>query len=215
MSLEATHIRFALDLKEKYQVRDIEKYISGTIYPDSRYVTKINRELTHNDDILKPEFAKDDFRIGWQVHQICDIMQNIMKNKVLPGPFSKNYNGYDEHHWINYTAINIIRDMNDMQQFPIQEYLKFLEYAFNPNGENIDDIKKYNQIIIDLYKNKKRTSAEDYYNKLHALGVTEELSVKVKRKTEEFLKDKRLVEKIEHTYIDMIENYNDAFNNLE
>ncbi len=61
MSLEATHIRFALDLKDKYRVQAIEKYISGTTYPDSRYVTKIDRGLTHNDDILTPGFAKDDF----------------------------------------------------------------------------------------------------------------------------------------------------------
>lgn len=48
MSLGATHIRFALDLRDRYQVQDIEKYLSGTIYSDSRYVTKIDRNLTHN-----------------------------------------------------------------------------------------------------------------------------------------------------------------------
>ena len=38
MALEATHIRFAYDLKEKYKITDLEKYISGLIYPDSRYI---------------------------------------------------------------------------------------------------------------------------------------------------------------------------------
>ncbi len=210
MSLEATHIRFALDLKEKYQVQDIEKYVSGTIYPDSRYVTKIDRELTHNEDILKPEFAKDDFKKGWQVHQICDLMQNKMKKRALPEPFSEKYNGYDEQRWVVSTAMKIIQDMNDMQQFPIQDYLKYLEYAQNPNGEEIGEVKKYNQIMVDLYRGKKTTTLEDNYRMWLALGVDEELGLKIKSKTEELLKDIKLVKKIEDVYFDMIENYQDV-----
>jgi hypothetical protein len=215
MSLEATHIRFALDLKDKYQVQDIEKYISGTIYPDSRYVTKIDREFTHNDGILRPEFAKDDFKKGWQVHQICDIMQNKMKKRALPEPFFEKYKGFEEQRWVISTAMKIIQDMNDMQQFPIQNYLKYLEFAHNPNGENIDEVKKYNQIMIDLYKNKGKTTVEDNYQMWLALGVNEELGLKVKNKTEELLKNKGLVVKIENVYNDMIENYNEAFISLE
>ena len=50
MALEATHMRFALDLKNKYQVRNIKKYIVGTIYPDSRYLSGIDRTLTHSEN---------------------------------------------------------------------------------------------------------------------------------------------------------------------
>ena len=68
MALEATHIRFALDLKDKYQVKDLEKYISGTIYPDSRYVSEIGRELTHPKDYLDWDiFAVDDFKKGFEI----------------------------------------------------------------------------------------------------------------------------------------------------
>lgn len=81
MSLEATHIRFALDLKDEYKIKDIKKYISGTVYPDSRYITGIDRNLTHYNDILKPEFAKDDFKKGWQVHQICGMIRIMKKQK--------------------------------------------------------------------------------------------------------------------------------------
>ncbi len=84
MSLIATHIRFAINLKDIYHVQDIEKYIAGTVYPNSRYVTKIDRKLTHNNNILRPTFTKDDFKKGWQVHQICDIVQNKIKTKILP-----------------------------------------------------------------------------------------------------------------------------------
>jgi len=97
-----------------------------------------------------------------------------------------------------------------MQQFPIQDYLKYLEYAQNPNGEEIGEVKKYNQIMVDLYRGKKTTTLEDNYRMWLALGVDEELGLKIKSKTEELLKDIKLVKKIEDVYFDMIENYQDV-----
>lgn len=41
MALEATHLRFALDLLPKLEVKDINDYLAGSIYPDSRYTTGI------------------------------------------------------------------------------------------------------------------------------------------------------------------------------
>lgn len=206
MPLEATHIRFALDLKEKFQVKDIRQYLAGTVYPDSRYVTGIDRELTHNRDILKPEFAKDDFRKGWQVHQICDLMQGQMKKRALFEPFKEKYNGYDEARWVVSTAMKIIQDMNDRQRFPIQEYLSCLEYAYNPNREKTADIKRYYLTVINLY-NKKSVSAEDYFQMWFEWGIDEELGLKVKQKTEELRQDRDLVSKIENIYDDMLDNY--------
>ena len=158
MPLEATHIRFALDLKDEYKIKDIKKYISGTVYPDSSYITGIDRNLTHHEDILKSEFAKDDFKKGWQVHQICDMIMNKEKKKVLSSSFVDGRAGFNEEEWIISSAMKIIQDMNDMQNFDLQKNLKYLNFAYNPNGENLSDIRKYNQIIIDLYKNKKVTT---------------------------------------------------------
>ena len=57
MALEATHIRFAFDLKDVYDVSDIDAFVSGSIYPDSRYVTGIDRLATHPEGYLNdPEF---------------------------------------------------------------------------------------------------------------------------------------------------------------
>jgi hypothetical protein len=47
MALEATHIRFALDLKDTYGVNDVHAFVSGAVYPDSRYVMGIDRIATH------------------------------------------------------------------------------------------------------------------------------------------------------------------------
>jgi hypothetical protein len=210
MSLEATHIRFALELKDKYKIQDMGKYISGTIYPDSRYITKIERKLTHNDDILNPSFAIDDFRKGWQAHQICDSIQNYERKKMFPELFLKECDGWTEDFHVIATAIKIIQDMDDMQHFPIQDYLGYFEYAYNPNGEKIEEIKKYNQIMQNLYKDKKKTTVEDNHRMWLSLGIGETLGIKIKNKTEEFLKEKRLVSKISKVFDGMVKDFKEV-----
>jgi len=205
MALEATHIRFALDLMSDYQVQDVEKYISGAIYPDSRYVTGIDRNLTHGDEITLPEFAKDDFRKGWQAHQICDDVQNKLRKELFPELFADYEDGSGKY--IVASALKIIQDMNDLKSFDLQNYLKYLDYAYNPNGEKVEDVKRYNQIMIDLYENKKEVSMDEYYKMWRALGVDEELGNKIILKTKTFLKDQDLVKRIQSGYDEMIKSY--------
>lgn len=209
MPLHSTHIRFALDIKNDYQVQDIKKYISGAIYPDSRFFTKINRELTHGDEVLEPEFAIDDFRSGWQTHRICD-RQFVKFNKIIPLSSIKKLRFGDEE-WIFLTALKIVQDINDTKKFPIQKYIKYLEYARNPNGENLDKIKKYNQIVINLYKNKKVPTPGDYYQMWIALEIDNELGLKIKNKAIEIMNNNSLVKKIEKIYTNMIKNYRSIF----
>ncbi|MCX6806647.1 MAG: hypothetical protein NT135_00775 [Candidatus Berkelbacteria bacterium] len=208
MSLQATHIRFALDVKDKYQVKDIKKYICGTVYPDSRYTTKIDRTLTHNGDILLPAFAKDDFKKGWQVHQICDILQNYIFSKNIPLLVKYSIKTWEEPKWLSFTASKIIQDMADMQSFDIQKILVNLNYTYNPNSENIADVKKSNQIIINLYKDKKTTSSDDYYHMWLDVGMDKEKASKLKAKAKEFLKDKQLVSQIQSCYDKILKLYN-------
>ncbi|MEK7102418.1 MAG: hypothetical protein AAB912_02170, partial [Patescibacteria group bacterium] len=105
MPLEATHIKFALDVQDKYSVQDVGKYLSGTIYPDSRYVTKIDRALTHGDYLLSPDFAIDDFKRGWATHFVCDKLFNKITDKNFPEYFNEQTRaGSETEWWINKTV---------------------------------------------------------------------------------------------------------------
>ena len=103
MALEVTHIRFALDILERYQVNSLREYLSGTIYPDSRYVTRIDRNLTHNKHILGQHFSQSDFTSGWQVHCICDEVQRDVHQKLFPD--FHTYGGSKK--WIYLTALKL------------------------------------------------------------------------------------------------------------
>ncbi|MDO8513564.1 MAG: hypothetical protein Q7S37_03615 [bacterium] len=189
MALEATHMRFALDVKYHYTINDIAKYIQGTIYPDSRYVSGINRNLTHSDIVLKPEFTTNDFNSGWQVHQSCDKIQGKVFHKNIPGLNKFPTDGYQENWWIAITATKIIADMKDMQSFDIQSILKYLNSKFCPNGEDVSAIQRNNQITIGLYKDKIVPSVDDYIVMWNELGVSKELGDKVRKMTEQLIND--------------------------
>ena len=189
MALEATHMRFALDVKDNFTINDIAKYIQGTIYPDSRYVSGVNRNLTHNNNVLKPEFVTNDFNAGWHIHQLCDKIQRKIFYDNIPGFDKFPIDKYQEDWWVASTAAKIIADMKDAQSFDIQSTLKYLNSETCPNGENISSIQKYNQITIGLYKGKIVPSVEDYIIMWNELGVSEELCDKLRKMTEQFIND--------------------------
>ncbi len=207
MAFAATHMRFALDLKDEYRVRDVKKYIAGTIYPDSRYVTGLDRNLTHGEDMLKPAFARDDFRKGWQVHELCDMVQYFLFTKTVPALAGYSVSGWPEDKWLDFTAAKIVEDVEDAQKYDIEFCLSCLDYAANPNGENIEDVKRYNRAVIACYHRKSAVTPGDIYEFWTGLGLGRELGGKIKRRTEKLLQDAESVAAIGAIYDRIIASY--------
>jgi hypothetical protein len=202
MSLEATHIRFALDIIDRYEIDDVAQYISGAVYPDSRYMTRIDRQLTHHADLLLPSFADTDFKKGWQSHYLCDALQNKIKKTVFPEiAFAKDF---DENDWVVSTAIKIIEDIDDMQRFDLQACLPALDYAANPNGENLARVREYNQVIRDIYLGKAACEIDDYRPVFQAFGIGQELADRIIEQAKAFRDNKDSLEKIRSIYDLMI-----------
>jgi len=208
MSLSATHIRFALNIKNEYKVKNINDYLAGTIYPDSRYVTKIDRELTHYDELLDLNFCKNDFKKGWHVHFLCDAVNHEITDHSFRELYQNEYNGcYNEEKWIIFTAIKIIRDIEDFKKININDHLELFDVIKNPNGEKPDDIKKYNDIIKKIYIDKKEMTIDDACEGWLSLGVEKNLVDKIKVSTHKLHKDKRLTKRIYDFYDKIIIEY--------
>src|SRR5690242_13526073 len=132
MALEATHIRYALDVKDKYEVRDIEKYVSGAIYPDSRYITKIDRHLTHPEDFMSWDVLElEDFRKGWYVHLLYDAIQGKVFRIKFPEIVATDILAHGDEQWIKRTALKVLQDLDDVKNFDIVTYLPYLDYVEN------------------------------------------------------------------------------------
>ncbi len=216
MALEATHMRFALDLKERYQVKDLEKYIVGAIYPDSRYISGIDRNLTHNEKFLNSEFAKDDFHKGWHCHLLVDDKQNFIIGKFFADlvPSFVNEGKFTYKEYPIFTAIKIIQDIDDIQKFDLSQCVEFIKnYTFNPNDEIFDYNKKYNQIIVDLYKDEKSIVIEDCIQTCRDLGISKKSRTEIRENIKVFLNNKETMQKVNKIYDETLKEINLYLNN--
>lgn len=215
MPLEATHLRFALGVKDRYQIKDLRQYLTGATYPDSRYITGIKRDLTHGAQFLAPEFATNDFRAGWQTHELCDTAYIEIKQKLFPGWFTADENAYHEAEWVASTAIKIIEDMEDMQAFDIQRCLDFSTYDCGPNNEAMAILNKYNQAICRLYKGKAITTVEDNIDLWLSLSPRARLCDKIRDKAYGFLASPEILANIRAIYQQINEYGVNWFNQVD
>lgn len=204
MALEATHIKFALDLKEKYKVTNVEKYIVGTLYPDSRYKTGIARELTHPADFLSWKIDElDNFKKGWYMHLLCDKIQGSIIKEKFPEIFYGTIEAGNKY-WIELTAVKLLQDLRDVTEFDVKSFLPNVELIENHNGEDKNLLKEFYNIISTAYIDTSLLAFEAYEIKLHALGLPEPLAKKVVNTAKEFSKDPAKLEMVNEIYPEML-----------
>lgn len=64
MALPATHIRFALDLAFRYAVKQLDRYVAGSLYSDGRWLTGVDRLISHDRRYAVPDFPDSDYTRG-------------------------------------------------------------------------------------------------------------------------------------------------------
>ncbi len=200
MALIATHIRFAIDLLEHYPIRHLERYISGTVYPDSRWVSKIDRPLTHDEKYVGADFPDSDFTRGWQVHVFCDMLQNGLHESLMDDLPPKG----TEDWWVRLSVAKIVQDMNDLKHFDADRYFSYLEYVEAPNGEELSKVKKFNDIIRSTYSNVVEPKPSDYPRLWVSVGLESRLAEKLVDALADALADEKLCRRIEHSYERML-----------
>lgn len=209
MALLGTHIRFALDVKNDFEVKNLNKYISGTIYPDSRYLTKIDRKITHWTDVYdKIFFGEDDFKKGWMTHLIYDRIQGDVFKEIFPELFEKFGDEkiyLSPENWVIRSSLKMFQDLDDISKFEIKNYLKCLRYNESPNNEKIELIREYNQMIVNIYQ--KKVTIKDLINMWVKFEVKKELTDWMEEKTNQFNLDKNILEKIKLIYPATVKTY--------
>jgi hypothetical protein len=204
MALEATHMRFALDLKDYFEIKNACEYLSGTIYPDSRYVSGIDRDLTHPKDLFERKHAElSDFEKGWLVHLICDKLQSQLIRERFP-EIEQMEKGEGNSRWVYHTSLKILQDLADVRAFDIQSCFPCLRQAFNPNGEEIEKIEGYNAIFPVMYAEPEHVTAESVYGMWKKFGISAELIDKLRQSTERQGRDPQTVTHLSTLYNEML-----------
>jgi len=196
MALPATHIRFALDLAHRFPITYLDRYITGTLYPDSRWMTGVDRLKSHHRRYLSPDFPDSEYTYGIHIHCVCDKIQSRVFEEWLPGPADVN----DQARWVYLSAAKMIQDRVDMQAFDMQACLPFLSYAENPNQEDIHGVMMFNRIIQNAYRYKQQLDFQDYFDLWVHVGLPPDKAAEMISEMQRMAGDEDLVQLIKKSY---------------
>jgi hypothetical protein len=208
MSLEATHLRFSLALCADLGAGDMEKYYAGTLYPDTRYTTGLNRRLTHNfSDFLASE-PPDDFRKGWLSHLLADrIFKEMLEDKFPDLVLTED----SAQRWAAINGIKIIQDQQDAGAFDLQELLPHLDYYELHFREDERQVIRFHELVRSIYGGKSRITVEDYIPFWKELGVTPAQLALLRKKLIELYADAELIVRIKDNFADGMDLYRQRY----
>ena len=198
MALAGTHIRLALDFETTLKVVERADFLSGTIYPDSRYVTKVDRPVTHGLDFGDIGFAPgDDFKKGWMLHVVCDRAQmKVFRDLEL---FNDASITAASDAWVLVTVMKVLQDMSDAPKFSIRDYLPLLSIN-TPNGEKAEDVLRYTQTIQQMYLASNHGSIQSYAKAWKRIGLENGLIGKLVSCYQKYQGVEEVQEKISRVY---------------
>lgn len=199
MAMELTHIRFARDLKSRLHIRDESAYYAGAIYPDSRYVTKIDRHLTHGGSSPQDPFigGLSDFEKGWATHLTYDRLAHLQYTALSPWPNEKIEQG--NRIWRFISAAKVVEDMQSYQAMngDIRIILE-INFFDRPNNEDLAVLKAYTDIQRTLYQ--QPPNLDNYRDFLLTLSLNIEVISGVMKYVVEILDDVSIQENIQRIY---------------
>jgi len=199
MAFEATHVRFANDLAKTMNITDHPSFFAGAVYPDSRYVTKIGRDATHDQNSLKhiQETKASAFEKGWNTHLIYDELAKPEYMRCSPWPDAVSMKGSKE--WMYTTAEKIVEDIQSYDALGDDvRVLRELTCPPPKNGEDPELLEHYYQLLRDLYR--QRPTLADYRNIFSAFNIPLDVANGCLGYAETALQDEQMIDAIKSIY---------------
>lgn len=175
MAFEATHVRFARDLKTRLKIQNEIAYYSGCVYPDSRYVTGVSRQSTHAE--APYGVTMSDFEKGQFTHLVYD---RVIAKQYLDTTSWKDYpiNGFNAA-WEQLSGAKLAEDQVSYEVLGGDTViLRSLETPAHPvHDEEMSVLEYYYLRLRNLYEQK--PTMEDYYDLLGVFHVPEVSAMQV------------------------------------
>lgn len=203
MALIASHIRFALDVAQCFPIRDFSKYLTGTIYPDSRWKSCIDRSKTHHPQFLDPDFASNCFNRGWHIHCVYDELQSQFYHSI----FTQSRQLNEAQRWILFTAARMVQDQNDINNISLPGGLDLKQHIQTPNGEDKKKVEAFYDLVRKIYINGNQPTEVEYREMWISIGLDEPTTDQLMNKMREILQDDSLVSSIEMSYLKALHHF--------
>jgi hypothetical protein len=200
MAMPGTHLRFAAALADKLGVKDLSNFLSGTLYPDTRWTTGVERERTHDRRYLDPDFPSDDFTLGWHLHCLCDRIQKDLHRQFL----DKMSGLSPDEQWIRISAVKVVQDMNDAEKGALDGLLSFLACSRAPLGESCEGIEAFFTSVRRAYGGKKVPEWSDYARLWSEIDLSTEAILQIEKQVNRLFEDQERILDIRSVFDRMI-----------
>ena len=204
MALPATHLRFAVDLAGGFSIRSRPQYLSGTLYPDSRCLTGVDRRSSHSRACSRSDFVTDDFTLGWYLHCRCDLIQTDLFTEQVPGLADLN----EIDRWIQLSALKMLQDREDMREFDLDGALAQLTHAPSVFGEDPQHVRAYLDLVRKTYGGRKRLDMQDYHELWIGVRLDPELAAAIIAEARRQADDANLIDRLRSIYPLSIDRFN-------
>ncbi len=201
MALPATHIRFAETVAADLDVSGWGAYLNGTLYPDSRWLTGLDRERTHADQILDPAFPSDAFSLGWHIHCVCDRIQRTLHDQLLDG--LEVLDGHDR--WVRLAAVKVVQDRYDAGRIDLKSRLRLLTPPPTPNDESAHGLWAYLQLVRRAYAGETAPDWQMYASLWEAVKLDRQVIAAIEGQLGDIQSDGRLVQRIRGLFDRMVD----------
>lgn len=172
MALEGTHALFAIRMAKVVGAKNLDELISGSVYPDSRCVTGVQRDSTHLLNVPGVPFGgtESDFEKGWALHIEYDEYQNSRFTEIYP-EIEDGIQGSSQL-WIQISAMKIVEDMNlYSRQGDNVDLLKRIDISSTPRNEDLETLRGYFLLQRSLYSS--QPTLESYKKYLEKINLDE------------------------------------------
>ncbi|MBU4314966.1 hypothetical protein KJ673_01015 [Patescibacteria group bacterium] len=149
MAMQATHVRFALEFEKELGIVDRALYLSGVMYPDSRYMCRVDRGLTHNPSLkIADTLVGSDFEKGWKIHVLYDMLQH---DHIL-GLFgiTDKVDGYSDD-WFVISSAKLVEDIESYKLLKESKVMESISPTCAPNNEDQSKLSRWYDMQRSVY----------------------------------------------------------------
>lgn len=172
----------------------------------------VERNLTHPEIISDiPLPTDDDFRKGWEVHLIYDLLQGEVFERMT----GVRHVAQGDEEWRQRSAFKIVQNEIDVDFLNVTEVVSKLDVIPTPFNEPVDTVRRYFECVVGFMREGtgEVTIIEDI-PVFKASGVSEKhhgLLDDVRGRCERFRNDPIMMEKISGIYDETMRMYRERY----
>lgn len=198
MASQVSHIVYGKEIFDDCKDKNLSwpEFLVGTVFPDIRYIAKIDRGITHKFNTSKKQIPNKSFEAGMYVHSYVDEKrEKILERKGIYNlGFAKN--------WLYSTALKLVEDQILYDKYhDWDEAIKALDIYYEEEYKYVPDkeiVKKWHSLTKKLFKVK--PSNKTIREIILRMGIDENVCAEVLKQMQMIKSNKKAMSILSETY---------------